>query len=843
MIKNLWAGILLLAGVGAQAEISPEVDAILDRHCYGCHDDLVQKGGVDLFALPELSPDARLELLNRIEEQVYLSQMPPKDEEQPTAAEIEQLLAWVSESFTTLGAKSEFRDKLHEPEFGNYVDHDTLFSGEITEKPFSPARRWLISPYIFDRKIQSIVGRAAAELEIMNPMHLPDVSGVRDYDNKLAGGDHFVTMLANAKAIADHQLGIISPEKFKAAAAQRAALLSRITDYERTNPNHPFLPGFRDKLAKLDDSIKQGKEKAKDETRVHAPFRTITSQPTPPDESEMKAAIHHQYALVYDREPNPTEMAGCLELLEASIAKVGNTEGLKRMLMAVLLQPDFLYRSELGGGPEDEYGRRRLSSREASYAIAYALTERGPDKLLKQAAEKGQLETKQQYQKHIERLLASSRGGTLIDDRTPTARTRGYSTLQPAKLRFFREFFGYSKAYQIFKDNKRFEGATHRENRNSHELAIRQMINEADLMVDRILARDEDVFQELLTSNRFYLYHNGDNEEAQKILAERKRLLEKMAADHQKMTPKEFWETYRLDLDVQFGINSRGKIDQEVVAEIDRLMKSIPLDGEPIIYPSRHKPHIRIPVRDGMMAKNRTNMFNIDHNTWSYVAEQPFEIPNRMGILTHPTWLTAHSLNTSTDPVVRGKWIREKLLAGFVPDVPISVDAAIPEDHNKTLRQRLHDKTKAESCWKCHESMNPLGYAFEMYDDFGRFRLEEELEYPEHLITEAPDDGPYTRNTYKTVPLDTTGYLSGTGDSGLDGEVTDALDLIDRLAKSDRVRQSIIRHAFRFFMGRNEMLSDSQTLIAADKAYLESGGSFNAVIVSLLTSDSFIYRK
>ena len=24
----------------------------------------------------------------------------------------------------------------------------------------------------------------------MNPMHLPDVSGVRDYDNKLAGGDH-----------------------------------------------------------------------------------------------------------------------------------------------------------------------------------------------------------------------------------------------------------------------------------------------------------------------------------------------------------------------------------------------------------------------------------------------------------------------------------------------------------------------------------------------------------------------------------------------------------------------------------------------------------------------------
>ena len=139
--------------------------------------------------------------------------------------------------------------------------------------------------------------------------------------------------------------------------------------------------------------------------------------------------------------------------------------------------------------------------------------------------------------------------------------------------------------------------------------------------------------------------------------------------------------------------------------------------------------------------------------------------------------------------------------------------------------------------------MNPLGYAFEMYDDFGRFRQEEELEYPEHLIIEAPDDGPYTRNTYKTMPLDTTGYLRGTGNPALDGKVKDALDLIDRLAKSDRVRQSIIRHAFRFFMGRNELLSDSQTLIAADQAYLESGGSFNAVILSLLTSDSFMYRR
>jgi hypothetical protein len=39
------------------------------------------------------------------------------------------------------------------------------------------------------------------------------------------------------------------------------------------------------------------------------------------------------------------------------------------------------------------------------------------------------------------------------------------------------------------------------------------------------------------------------------------------------------------------------------------------------------------------------------------------------------------------------------------------------------------------------------------------------------------------------------------------------------------------------------MLTDSPTLIAADKAYLESDGSFDALLISLLTSDSFLYRK
>ena len=135
----------------------------------------------------------------------------------------------------------------------------------------------------------------------------------------------------------------------------------------------------------------------------------------------------------------------------------------------------------------------------------------------------------------------------------------------------------------------------------------------------------------------------------------------------------------------------------------------------------------------------------------------------------------------------------------------------------------------------------------EIYDDFGRFRTQERLEHEDNIIKKAPRAERGTiadsRPVYKTLPVNAKGTLTGTGDSSLDGEVKDALELMDRLSKSTKVRQSIIRHAFRFFMGRNESLSDSKTLMDAEKAYLENNGSFDAVIISLLTSDSFIYRK
>ena len=191
----------------------------------------------------------------------------------------------------------------------------------------------------------------------------------------------------------------------------------------------------------------------------------------------------------------------------------------------------------------------------------------------------------------------------------------------------------------------------------------------------------------------------------------------------------------------------------------------------------------------------------------------------RMGILTHPSWLVSHSDAMDNHAVHRGKWIRERLLGGAVPDVPITVDAMLPDEPGETLRHRMR-VTREEYCWKCHQKMDPLGLPFEMYNHIGLYRKIENGE-----------------------PVDTSGEIIDSGDPELDGPVENAIELIERLSNSQRVKQVFVRHVFRFWMGRNETINDAPVLQAAFKAYEQNDGSMKALLESLLTSDAFLYRK
>ena len=576
------------------------------------------------------------------------------------------------------------------------------------------------------------------------------------------------------------------------------------------------------------------------------------------DKGQVGDLVDEMYVKILERHPSSQETQDTIALTSAYIKALGKQQAITKIIETLVLSSEFVYRYEFGQGPVDEFGRQMMLPRDASYALSYAITDSSPDDELVSAVRRGDLRTREDYRREVVRMLSKRDQYYVIDETVQKAGFNSSITNTPIrKLRFFREFFGYVKAMTIFKDDARFSNGA------SYDGVKGRLVDEADMLVDHILQADRRVFENLLTTDLFYVYHSGNND-SMKAASDRIRKIYDYFRVHDwgNFTEEQLYKHWDFIDEMKMmgtvfpDFETNAKRRSNWVRTFKSQMTSYtfrfangqkaaaPYDATGMAYWNKSDSSTR--TGQQMRGPDVGRFFNIDFENWDYPTTQPAKIDHRKGMLTHPAWLIAHSLNLETDPVRRGKWVREKLLAGTIPDVPITVDAVVPEDHHSTLRQRLEKTTNESYCWNCHQKMNPLGMAFEIYDDFGRYRTQERLEHPDNLVKEMPRerglhiDG---RPVYKTLPVNSKGVLDGTGDESLDGDVVDIIDMTERLSKSTRVRQSIIRHAFRYFMGRNELLSDSKTLIDADLAYVDSGGSFDAVIVSLLTSDSFIYRK
>lgn len=809
--------------------VSKEARAVLDTYCAKCHGPDVQKGGVRFDGLGRLAAHDRQELLGVVRDVVQLGEMPPDGEPQLSEVELAEFLDWVGGSTDSAG-EVERKDKMRYPQYGNLVDHEELFSGEVDGPAYTAARRWLVSPQIFHERVMDVfklAGRDRSNMQhrsfvgVTNPFLLNDRSGVRYYDLDALDGGDLLVMLGNSRWIAERQVLM-------------ARKLARET-VEFPTPKDRWLP-----------------RAVPESYRAFAQMLTLEGTA---GEEAMRAAVREQFDCALRREPTDEELTSYLALTRASVELGGNEAGLLQLLVAVLLESEFVYRMEFGDGLEDEDGRRRLGAREAAYAISYALGDRRPDAALLAAADEGRLRTAADFEREVRRLLDDEdyfRGQ--IDPSLNGKHFTSNVTSHPRTVRFFREFFGYPAATKVFKDSPRSGGVYRNPGRGTTGTPGR-LILETDRIVTRAVEGDRDVFARLLTSDEFFVYHDKDNETGRQVLEEWRA-----AYEHLKDTP---WQTEPekvLAEHLEFLKEKKSlKVkDAERPGELVNYMHFFeetfgrgvdPFTTVPWAhgYTFHHAPLYNLPPtpaigRYGHWKSTKYRGDEVDAKEfWDYPTEQPFRIEHRMGLLTHPSWLIAHSTNFHPDAVRRGRWIREKLLAGRVPDVPITVDAQVPDDPHRTFRERLEDVTTEEECWRCHQHMNPLGLPFEAFDDFGRFRTVESLEHPDNLIKRG--NGKTTFDQYPDAPVVTTGRLDGTTDPSLDGEVADPFELIERLVKSKRVRQSIIRHAFRFYLGRNETLADSRTLIDADQAYMESGGSFRAVIVSLLTSDSFRFRK
>jgi hypothetical protein len=108
----------------------------------------------------------------------------------------------------------------------------------------------------------------------------------------------------------------------------------------------------------------------------------------------------------------------------------------------------------------------------------------------------------------------------------------------------------------------------------------------------------------------------------------------------------------------------------------------------------------------------------------------PFEFEDngvRRGILTHISFLAAHSHPVRSSPTLRGQAMRELLLCQTVPSPPPNVDFSALEEAGDvaTARERLDVHNTNAACAGCHLITDPIGLALENFDGAGRYRVTE----------------------------------------------------------------------------------------------------------------------
>ena len=201
----------------------------------------------------------------------------------------------------------------------------------------------------------------------------------------------------------------------------------------------------------------------------------------------------------------------------------------------------------------------------------------------------------------------------------------------------------------------------------------------------------------------------------------------------------------------------------------------------------------------------------------------PVDLPNdqRAGLLTRVAFLAGTSHSGGTSPPIRGNAVQLHLLCALPisppPNADTSMPTAPPGSGPQTTRMLFEQRTAPAQCQSCHASLNGIGFGFEEYDAAGAYRT-----------------------TENGLPIDATGTLMGTD---VDGPFDGALALSAKLDSSTVVHQCATQEWLRYALGRAPVAAEQPLVDAWTKSFIASGGDVRALLMSIVTSPTFRYRR
>jgi hypothetical protein len=187
--------------------------------------------------------------------------------------------------------------------------------------------------------------------------------------------------------------------------------------------------------------------------------------------------------------------------------------------------------------------------------------------------------------------------------------------------------------------------------------------------------------------------------------------------------------------------------------------------------------------------------------------------PDRRGFLMQAQFLAATGHPDNPSPVQRGLFVLRNLLCVELGSPPAGVNMTIPGAEPGvplTNRDNYTRVTGAELCQTCHAVINPIGFTFEQYDSFGRFR--------------TMDNG---------LPVDPSGAFGTTTFAG-------PHEMLDYLAASEEVHKCVTGKYLTFAIGGVEGTQDQCLARDVQDEFVATGGSLTQLMKSIATHPRYL---
>lgn len=197
----------------------------------------------------------------------------------------------------------------------------------------------------------------------------------------------------------------------------------------------------------------------------------------------------------------------------------------------------------------------------------------------------------------------------------------------------------------------------------------------------------------------------------------------------------------------------------------------------------------------------------------------------RAGILGHGSVLVATSHPDQSSPILRGLFVRDRLLCQTLPSPPANLNIIVPKvDPSLSTRERFAQHTSEAACQNCHQYIDGLGFGFENFDATGRFR--------------SMENG---------KPVDSSGRITNLNDLSQKPQVQQDFSSLPELAQilssSGAAKECFAFQFYRYSRGVAGQAQDRCASRKANQKFIEGGQTIADMMVEQTQAPGFVLKK